>query len=97
MMSGLRAEPDAEFNDRLRFEMLLTELSARFVSVTAETIDAKIVNAQGQIVETLDLDRSTLAQRQGAENFLVTHSWTRPGFRPFPGFAAKTYRGLQRQ
>ena len=31
-------DPHTDFNDRLRFEMLLTELSARFVSVTAETI-----------------------------------------------------------
>ena len=41
------ALPDvqAEFEDRLRFEMLLTELSARFVSVTTESIDGEIVNA----------------------------------------------------
>ena len=51
-----------EAEDRLRFEMLLTELSAHFVSVTFESIDHEIVDAQRRIVQELDLDRSTLAQ-----------------------------------
>jgi len=53
-------DPHTEFEDRLRFEMLLTELSARLISATAESIDDEIVNAQGQIVRALDLDRSVL-------------------------------------
>jgi formate hydrogenlyase transcriptional activator len=38
--------------------MLLTELSARFVSVTSKILD-EIVNALRQIVHVLELDRST--------------------------------------
>jgi len=72
-------DPRREFEDRLRFEMLLTELSARFVGVTAESIDDEIVEAQRQIVETLDLDRSVLGQVEGDEGFVITHSWCRPG------------------
>ena len=79
----------AELEDRLRFEMLLAELSARFVSVNSESMDDEIVNAQRQIVETLDLDRSTLAQLQDGERFVATHSWQLPGLQPFPGFAIK--------
>jgi hypothetical protein len=82
-------DPPSELEDLLRFEMLLSELSARFVSVTAETIDSEIVNAQRQIVEALDLDRCTLAQRQDDGRYVVTHTWAQPGFDPFPGFAAK--------
>jgi PAS domain S-box-containing protein len=78
-----------ELQKSLRFEMLLTELSARFVAVTAETIDTEIVNALRQIVLALDLDRCTLAQRQDDERYVVTHTWAQPGFDPFPGFAAK--------
>jgi formate hydrogenlyase transcriptional activator len=78
----------SELEDRLRFEMLLTELSARFVSVTAETIDAEIVNAQRQIVEALDLERSTLGRLDG-DRFVVTHSWAIPGLPPLPGYAIK--------
>jgi hypothetical protein len=58
-------DPHTEFEDRLRFEMLLTELSARFVGVTAESIDSEIVEAQRQIVQALDLDRSVLGQLEG--------------------------------
>lgn len=79
----------AELEDRLRFEMLLTELSARFVRVTSECIDEEIVHAQRQIVETLDLDRTTLAQINGEGRFVTTHSWQVAGLAPFPGFAVK--------
>jgi formate hydrogenlyase transcriptional activator len=78
----------SEIEDRLRFEMLLTELSARFVRVTSELIDEEIVNAQQQIVRALDLDRSTLGQLEG-EGFVVTHSWYQPGLEPLPGFVVK--------
>jgi PAS domain S-box-containing protein len=79
----------AELEDRLRFEMLLTQLSANFVSVTSESIDNEIINAQRRIVQTLDLDRSTLAQLEGGERFVITHTWHLPGLEPFPGFAVK--------
>ena len=77
-----RPPPDlhAELEERLRFEMLLTELSARFVNVTAESIDDEIVSAQGQIVQAFDLDRSVLGQiQEGGNGFVYTHSWFRPG------------------
>jgi formate hydrogenlyase transcriptional activator len=82
-------DPHTEFEDRLRFEMLLTELSARFVGVTSISLDDEIINAQQQIVQALDLDRSTLVQLEGDECFVVTHSWQIPGLDPFPGFAVK--------
>lgn len=78
---------DTELDDRLGFEMLLTELSARFVSVTAETIDAEIVNAQRQIGEFLDLERSTLFRvEEDGVRYAVTHSWQVAGLAPFPAF-----------
>ncbi len=80
---------NSEIEDRLRFEMLLTELSARFVSVTAETVDNEIVNAQRQIGEALGLERSTLFQVEGDGKYDVTHSWQVAGLPPFPGFAAQ--------
>jgi hypothetical protein len=49
-------------DDRLRFEMLMTELSTQFAGVTSASIDEEIVNAQRRIAETLELDRSTLVQ-----------------------------------
>jgi formate hydrogenlyase transcriptional activator len=75
------------FQDRLRFEMLLAELSAQFVRVTSESIDREIVNAQQQIVLALDLERSTLVQMDASGRFVVTHSWQLPGLEPFPKLA----------
>ena len=70
--------------------MLLTELSANFVSATSESINRQIVDAQRRIVQELDLDRSTLAQLEGGgDRFAITHSWHLPGLEPFPGFAVK--------
>src|SRR5664279_3966938 len=81
-------DPYTEFEDRLRFEMLLTELSARLISATAESIDDEIINAQGQIVRALDLDRSVLAQiQEGGNGFAYTHSWFRPGVETSSGLA----------
>jgi transcriptional regulator with GAF, ATPase, and Fis domain len=83
------SDPTSELEDRLRFEMLLTELSARFVGVTSQSIDREIVNAQQQIVEALGLERSTLVQTEGGKHFVVTHSWQLPGLDPFPTTAIK--------
>jgi PAS domain S-box-containing protein len=75
--------------DVVRFENLLFELSARFVSVTPGSIDGEIVDAQRRIVEELELDRSTLAQLEGGEHFVITHTWHLPGLEPFPRFAVR--------
>ena len=84
------AELGSELEDRLRFEMLLTELSARFVSVSSASIDDEIVSALRQIVEVLDLDRSVLGQlAQGGGGFVHTHRWYRPGLVPLSESAVK--------
>jgi formate hydrogenlyase transcriptional activator len=89
-MNRLPEELHPELEDRLRFEMLLTELSARFVGVSSVSIDDEIVNALGRIVETLDLDRSVLGQlAEGGRGFVHTHCWYRPGLVPLSESAVK--------
>jgi formate hydrogenlyase transcriptional activator len=88
-MNSMPSFPHSEFEERLRFEMLLTEVSARFVSATSESIDAEIVSAQKQIVQELGLDRSTLAQLQEPDRFVVTHCWAVPGLEPIPGIVVE--------
>jgi formate hydrogenlyase transcriptional activator len=66
----------------------MTDLSARLISVTPETIDNEIIRAQQHIVKSLGLDRSTLFQLQEG-TWALTHSWVEPGLDPFPGFAVK--------
>ena len=65
--------------ERLRFETLLSELSAKFVSVAADQVDSEIENAQRRICELLDVDRSTLWQVcEGEPGTLVLTHLYRP-------------------
>ena len=73
----------AALEDRLRFETLIADLSARFVKLDSDLIDGAIQDAQRRIVEALDLDRSSLFQfSDDAATMIVTHYWSRPGFAP---------------
>src|SRR5262249_20851852 len=69
--------------ERLRFEALLSDLAAGFINLEPERVDSAIEDCLRRIVETLDLDRSTLWQRSG-DDLVVTHSWAVPGQDPFP-------------
>jgi signal transduction histidine kinase len=72
-------------DERLRFETMLSRLSADFIHLPAEEIDGQIERGLRQIVEFLDIERSCLTQfsEDGGELW-VTHSYTIPGFAPFP-------------
>jgi formate hydrogenlyase transcriptional activator len=76
--------------ERLRFEALLADLSARFVHVAADQVDGMIEEAQRRIGQALGLDRSTLLQRADTEDDLViTHTWAGPDCAAPPGRFAK--------
>ena len=47
---------------RLRFETFLSDLSARFVNVPVERVDAEIDAGLQALVEFLDVDRATLTR-----------------------------------
>jgi formate hydrogenlyase transcriptional activator len=67
-------------NQRLQFEALVAELSARFVNLPPDKVDGVIEDSQRQIVEALDIDRATLweVSIDGTE-LRPTHYWARPG------------------
>ncbi len=75
-----------ELEERLRFERLLAETSARFVNVPADQIDGEIEDAQRRICELLDLDRSSLwqAPEKDSDKLLVTHLYQPQGNPPTP-------------
>ncbi|MFB3819710.1 MAG: sigma 54-interacting transcriptional regulator [Candidatus Methylomirabilales bacterium] len=74
-----------QLEERLRFEALLANLSARFVSVPAGGVDRAIEDAQELIGAALGLDGSVLAQREDDGDALrVTHRWAGPGCPPNP-------------
>jgi len=70
-----------ELEERLRFETLLAETSARFVNLPADRIDGEIEDVQRRICELLDIDRSTLWQAFEGElgTLLLTHIHQPPG------------------
>ena len=58
----------------LNFERLLTEVSASFVNIPSDQVDAGICDAMRRIVDALGLDRSAVFQRKGPNSDLVmTH------------------------
>jgi PAS domain S-box-containing protein len=65
----------AELGERLRFETLLADLSAHFVSVPADQTDHEIENAQRRICECLSIDQCSLWQSlpSDPEILLLTH------------------------
>jgi hypothetical protein len=76
----LHTEPE----ERLRFETLLTEISARFVSLAASQVDSEIEDAQRAICGCLDLDHSALWQvsREDGDHFNLTHLYRAPELPP---------------
>src|SRR5262245_51566496 len=68
-------------NERLRFESLLSRLSATFIHLAAEEVDGQIERGLQQIVEFLDIERSTLGQfSEDGSELVTTHSYSTPGF-----------------
>jgi len=75
-----RKEAEDSLQSRMRFESLLAEISARFVSITAERIDSEIEDAQRQVCECLELDLSALWQWSvdTPHFFELTHLYSPP-------------------
>src|SRR6266498_2730218 len=71
----------ALLDERLRFESLLSRLSAAFIHLPAEEVDSQIEQGLRQIVEFLQIERSGLGQFSADGSQLVTtHSYAIPGF-----------------
>lgn len=69
---------------RLEFEMLLSEIFARFIELPYEAVDREIEANLSRIVEFLHLDRSTLWQLSQPDDnrFVLTHMNARPEIGP---------------
>jgi PAS domain S-box-containing protein len=75
-----------ELEERLRFETLLADISARFVNLPADQIDGEIEEAQRNVCECLGLDLSALWQWSvETPDFLtLTHLYRLLGGPPLP-------------
>ena len=66
--------------ERLSFEVLVSEVTAKFVDLPPEALDDAISDALHQIVEALDLDRAVLWLRdEKGDDFHLRQLWTRNG------------------
>ena len=80
-----RKRAEQALKDRLRFEQLLSDLSAKFINQPPDQIDSVIDDSLKRLLETLGHDRSSLGQvSQESGEMLVTHSCAVSGLEPFP-------------
>lgn len=76
---------DAMQDERLRFEALLSDLSAAFINVPVSEVDRKIELGLQMTVEFLEFDRSTIWQYSPEDGRLrFTHSYSLPGIKQPP-------------
>lgn len=79
------AAPPASVHDLLRFERLLSELSAGFINLPVERIDSAIDEGLRRIVETLGIDRSTMSRESPSNGRMeTTYSYAANGIEPVP-------------
>jgi formate hydrogenlyase transcriptional activator len=86
LVDDSRPDLQVELQERLRFETLVADISARFVNVPADQVDSEIQDAQRRICECLKIEHSSLWQtepeRPGA--LILTHLYRDPNLPPAP-------------
>ncbi|MCP4757350.1 MAG: PAS domain-containing protein [Proteobacteria bacterium] len=71
--------------ERLKFERLLSNLSAAFVSVPAGDIDREIKRWLKRLVEFLEIDGSSISEAlPDGSGYTITHFYSVPGFQEPP-------------
>lgn len=75
----------AMLDERLRLEILLSDLSTTLISVSVDRIDAELESGLRSIVEFLGVDRATLMLfSEDKSRLRVVHSYAVDGVRPMP-------------
>jgi signal transduction histidine kinase len=74
-----------QLNEHIRFDALLAELSAVFVNLPADAVDAHVERGLARIVEFLGVERSGLGlYSDDGKELRRTHGYVVPGFPAFP-------------
>ena len=83
--SEQREQAERAVKDRLRFEQMLSELSARFVNIAPEKVDAEIERGLQQLLGFFEVDRCGLLRpSEDGTTFQITHSALAAGIPPVP-------------
>ena len=80
---GAHRRTQAQLHERLRFETLLSQLSAGLIHVSAGGIDKALQQSLGEVVGVLGADRGALDEHTGAGP-RTRISWTSPGIEELP-------------
>jgi PAS domain S-box-containing protein len=72
--------------ERIRFDMLLSDISAHFINLPSEQVDNEIMDVQRQVCKLLGLDLCTLWQwsDDDPETYILTHYYRPLGGPPVP-------------
>jgi two-component system, LuxR family, sensor kinase FixL len=95
-----KGNPNAELQERLRFETLIADLSSKFVNVPAGEVDREIMDAQRRICELLDLDLLAFWQwlDEIPGSFALTHLYSaQEGPLPAGQLSQEDYPWVRRQ
>jgi len=75
----------AALEERLRFQDLISEISAILINLPAGEVDGQVERALKRIVEFLGIDRSSFGEfSEDRKELRATHSYAAPGIEPFP-------------
>ena len=81
----LSKSKEAAQDERLKFEALLSTLSATFINVAVSEVDEKIVQGLQKIVDFLGFDRSSVWRLDSDSGQMVcTHTYALPGIKQPP-------------
>jgi len=83
-----RKQVEQTLRERMRFETLLSELSAAFINIPSDKIGQGIVGWLQRVVEFLDVDRSTVLElSEDGTKLNPTLHYSSPGMEPIPSMA----------
>ncbi len=80
----------ASLKERLKFERLIADLSARFSGLAEDQIDGEIEVWLRRLVEMLGVDRSSFSEVLPKGGISVTHTYATPGGEAYPKCVAQT-------
>ena len=83
---ALHSVNEERVEQRLRFETLLFDISARFMTIPFDQVDSEIDGALRQIMEFFQVDRCSLLEFQEDKAFAgITHAANGEGLEPISG------------
>ena len=69
-----RRRTEEALKERLQFERLLSDLSARFINIAPDQVDSEIQSALRQILEFFQVDRCGLVRISPTRYFISDHA-----------------------